>query len=503
MSAETAKPDIELPRPHPAQQAVLDSPKRFRLLNCGRRWGKSRLCLILAVIGDAQAKGMAAGGQWAWVAPDFPQARAIWREEILPRFSGKEALGVTVSETDKRVELPGGGSLTMRSAENVDSLRGLGLDGVIVDEAAHQDLQYSWEQVIRPALLDRRGVAVFPSSPNGGRDGNPEHIIPSYFNRLCQRAQQGDLSEEWGYWHFTTRDNPFLPREVVEQEYRDASPLARQQELDAELVMGGGGLAFPEWNPKVHLKAFPDSELLERWTWWAGLDWGYTADGVYTLLCVSPGGEDYHFRWDCRFSRLTPEQAVAKIVAGHRQHGFPFPRFVGCDSAMQQRSGVRSVWEAFSEAWKEALGPEGKDSHLVPVAKTGVDGKGHRESRKLLWHELLAYQAQPDGSVRDWDRPALTVHPDAGTLRSTIPLLMQTPIPGEEDVDTSGNDHGYDSAGYALWLRPQGIAVAKQLPPKGILLLNARGEKQRPWRDEDERPTKRYGVRRTSTREER
>lgn len=471
-------PDIELPRPHPGQQGVLDARERFKVLRCGRRWGKSRLALIRAVLGDASSRGMAEGGEWAWVAPDYPQARAIWREEILPRFAGKESLGVTVSETDKRVSLPGGGSLELRSAENVDSLRGRALDGIIFDEAAHLDLQYAWEQVARPALLDRRGSALFISSPNGGRDGNADGIIPSYFNRLCERGLAGTLGEDWGCWHFTTRQNPYLPAETVEQEYRDASPLARQQELDAELIYGGGGLAFPEWRADRHITArWTDETLRDGWRWYAGLDWGYTSPGVYTLFCTGPD-ERVHVRWDMEFSRSTPEDVARRIVRETRERGFLFPAMIGCDSAMQQRSGVRSVWEAFHEAWADALGAEARQSPLVPVAKTGTDGKGHRESRKLLMHELLAWEALPDGRVPDWMEPRLTFHPEARYCRETFPKLLASPIPGEEDIDTTGPDHGYDSLGYGLWLRPRGIEAPPKDRERHVLQLDDQGQRQ-------------------------
>ena len=417
------------------------------------------------------------GGEWAWVAPDYPQSRAIWREEILPRFAGKEARGVTVSETDKRVTLPGGGSLELRSAENVDSLRGRALDGVIFDEAAHLDLQYAWEQVARPALLDRRGSALFISSPNGGLDGNPDKRIPSYFNRLCERIAQGEAGPDWAHWHFTTRDNPYLPAATVAEEYRDASPLAREQELDAALVLGGGGLAFPEWRPDLHITArFPDVELRDGWHWYGGLDWGYTSPGVYVLFGCGPD-DRRHVRFDVAFERMTPAQVVDAMVAAHRERHWPFPRMIGCDAAMQQRSGVRSVWEAFTEAWGEALGREGRTCPLVPVSKSGVDGKGHRASRKLMLHELLAWEALPDGRVAPWQEPRLTFHPEAQYCRTTFPRLMQSAIPGEEDVDTTGPDHGYDALGYGLWLRPEGVRGVEPEPPRDVLVRDADGRR--------------------------
>jgi len=466
---------------------VLDSPARYKLLNCGGRWGKSLICEVAGILGHGprQAdgtplwRGAAQGGYIAWVAPDFPQARAIWRVEIVPRFSGKEHLGVSLSESERRLTLPGGGFVEIRSAENIDSLRGHPWDGVIFDEGREYDLRYAWEDVVSLRLVDRKGWAMFPSTPHGGLDGNPEKIIPSYFNRLCMKGQAGELEEGWQYWHFTTRDNPMLPRDEVERIYRvtPKESMKYRQEMQAELVLGGGGLAFPEWRPDLHITArFPDSTLRDEWHWYGGLDWGYTSPGVYVLFGCGPDDRK-HVRLDVAFERMTPAQVVEAIVDAHRERQWPFPRMIGCDAAMQQRSGVRSVWEAFTEAWGEALGREGRACPLVPVSKSGVDGKGHRASRKLMLHELLAWEALPDGRVAPWQEPRLTFHPEAQYCRNTFPRLMQSVIPGEEDVDTTGPDHGYDALGYGLWLRPEGVRGVEPEPSRDVLVRDADGRR--------------------------
>ena len=277
------RPDIELPRPHAKQWEALNSPKRYKILNWGGRTGKSRVCLIAGTLGHGvrqpdgtpQYRGAAQGAVIAWVAPTPKQARAIWQEEIVPRFGDKDAYGVVIRESDAQVCFPGGGLIEIRSAAAIDGLRGRRWDGVIFDEARDYDLRYAWEEVVSLRLIDSGGWAIFPSTPNGGRDGNPDHIIPSYFNRLCEQALTGTLdAERWGYWHATMRENPYLPQEEVEYEYRVTPPtgMKRRQEMDAELVVGGGGLAFPEWTPAVHLTTrYPDEVLRKEWTWAAGL----------------------------------------------------------------------------------------------------------------------------------------------------------------------------------------------------------------------------------------
>jgi predicted phage terminase large subunit-like protein len=70
------------------------------------------------------------------------------------------------NETLRRIALPGGGSVEVKSGDNADGLRGEGLDGVVLDEAAFLD-EYVWEHAIRPSLSDKEGWAMFLSTPNG------------------------------------------------------------------------------------------------------------------------------------------------------------------------------------------------------------------------------------------------------------------------------------------------------------------------------------------------
>ena len=118
---------LYLPQALPHQREVLDAPDRFKVWRAGRRTGKSRAALIAAMLGHGQGahRGALQGGNIVWLTPDYPQSRAIWREEIKPRLAGLP--GVTLHETDRRVSFAGLGSLELRSAESIDNLRGRSL----------------------------------------------------------------------------------------------------------------------------------------------------------------------------------------------------------------------------------------------------------------------------------------------------------------------------------------------------------------------------------------
>lgn len=287
---------LYLPAPLPHQQEVLDAKHRFKIWRAGRRTGKSRAALIAAMLGHGTGtyKGALTGGDILWLTPDYPQSRAIWREELKPRLAGIP--GVTLHETDRRAAFAGLGSLEMRSAESIDNVRGRSLDGAVVDEAAYLDLEYALSAVLLPALLDRGGWLLINSTPNAGWDGNAGRLTPSFFNRICQQVMAGARGPEWGHWHHPTESNVKLsPADVqtLRAEYPPGSATA-QQELDASLT-ATGALFYPEFADQS--KWFVPRDRLPRviptwWTQWSGYDWGYSHPAVWVPV-VDDGNKVY------------------------------------------------------------------------------------------------------------------------------------------------------------------------------------------------------------------
>lgn len=263
---QTASVTIRIPAPRPLQRPILDHEARFKGLRAGRRIGKTRLQFIAAVRGHGPVvnveldpekppvlqrkwKGIAQGGHIAWIAPDYGQSETIWEEEILPRFHGRA--GVTVSEKHRLIGLgkqlgedAAGepvyyGSLRIRSAENINSLRGKKLDGIIIDEAAFLKLLTAWRRVLRPTLIDRRGWAIIASTTDIGSD----------FNQLMAQIEAGQRGPNWHAWHLRTRDNPYVSAEELADLRVDypAGSAEEQQELDAELLETLGTLFREEF----------------------------------------------------------------------------------------------------------------------------------------------------------------------------------------------------------------------------------------------------------------
>lgn len=314
--------DLQLPAPLPHQLPMLDSDARFKTWRAGRRTGKSRGGFIAGVAGhgpDRMRRGMLQGGDILWVAPDYPQSKAIWREEVRPRFAGRP--WCVLNEVDRRVEIPGLGSLEIRSAEAIDGVRGRRLDGVLLDEAAYFDLEYAWNAVLRPALADRAGWAIFQSTTNAGFDGNAMRRVPSYFNLLCERAERGELGAEWAAFHNRTGDNPKLPAAEVAALYAEYPPgsATAAQELDADLhVQGGRFYALDADTHLVEPAALP-SPRPAWWEVWGAFDWGFGHWAVFGLFAKAGHAT---FLLDSWWARRQQDEALADgCLALCAEHG--------------------------------------------------------------------------------------------------------------------------------------------------------------------------------------
>lgn len=190
----------------------------------GRRWGKTRLGVL-----EGMARALQGKRVW-WVAPNYKLARAGWRLFLELALQLPPWL-VEVSRAEQRVSVMGGGEIWVRSADEPHSLRGEGLDFVVMDEYAFMREEV-WTQVVRPALAERQGGALFISTPHGH----------NHFHRLVQQAQP----PEWEVFRFTSADNPFLPAKEIERMRRELPELVFRQEVGAEFVNLHGALVRPE-----------------------------------------------------------------------------------------------------------------------------------------------------------------------------------------------------------------------------------------------------------------
>jgi len=207
-------------RPHKGQAEVHKHEARFKVLAAGRRWGKTRLgvneCLTIA----------ADGGRAWWIAPSYKLSEVGWRP--LRRMGAK--IGAEVRKVDRQIILPGGGEVTVRSADDPQSLRGEGLDFVVMDECAFMQ-EAAWTEAIRPALSDRLGSALFISTPKGR----------NWFWRMFIQGQDKHDNEIMS-WCFPTSSNPYIDLAEIEAARKMLPERIFSQEYLAEFIDDAGGV---------------------------------------------------------------------------------------------------------------------------------------------------------------------------------------------------------------------------------------------------------------------
>lgn len=255
---------VQLPPLHGGGQlAVFNDPARFKVLVCGRRWGKSLLAATV-LISIALRGGV---GWWVW--PSFPMSMVGWRRllKILePLITAKQ---VRVRKGERLIEFPGGGSIQMRSAERANSLRGEGLDFVVIDEWAYiKNGDEVWESDLRPALAEKMGGALLVTTPKG-----IDHVYTYY-----HKAQK---DPQFSAYQFATWDNPFIPKEEIEAARKNISPEIFAQEYEGKFISGGA--TFFTDVERVMRAEYQHSALPGHW-YGGGLDIGRYKDN--TVLSI-------------------------------------------------------------------------------------------------------------------------------------------------------------------------------------------------------------------------
>lgn len=204
---------VVLKKRHPGQQVIADHPARFKVVMCGRRFGKTDGGIRDA--SDVALEGHPVG----WFAPTYKYLLEVWRE-LLKRL---QPVILRSNDQERRIELVTGGVIEMWTLDTPDPGLGRKYKLIVIDEAGIvPDLLLIWQRALRPTLVDLRGSAEFLGTPRGRRHG-----FVVLFNR------GNDPNEpDWASFRAKTLDNPYIPVEEVEAARRELPPEVFAQEFE-------------------------------------------------------------------------------------------------------------------------------------------------------------------------------------------------------------------------------------------------------------------------------
>lgn len=212
----------------PWQQDVISDKTRFKIIAAGRRTGKSRLAAWMLIIYALQP----GRGAVFYVAPTQGQARDIMWSLLL-----ELAHNVIKSShiNNLQITLINGAVISLKGADRPETMRGVSLKFLVMDEYADMKPDV-WEQILRPALTDQKGDAMFIGTPMGR-------------NHFYDLYQYGALDKDTTYksWHFTSYDNPLLDKNEIDIAKKSMSSFAFRQEFLASFEAQGSEIFKDDW----------------------------------------------------------------------------------------------------------------------------------------------------------------------------------------------------------------------------------------------------------------
>lgn len=344
------------------QSEVWDDPHRFRIVDAGRRSGKSVLAQ-LTVIHWASEK---VGTYWI-VAPTYRQAKQIhWKgiQQFIPL-----ALVEKKNEVELSITLKNGSVIELKGAENPDALRGVKLRGLVIDEIASiRNWDWLWSEVLRPTLTDFSAPALFISTPKG-------------FNHFHDLYQAGcETSGLYKSWRFTSYDNPYIPRVEIDNAKKELTEDTFYQEYMADFRKYTG-LVYKGFDRSIHVKELTDFKPVY---YIRGLDRGFRNPTASPWIAVDKDGVWYQTHEIYAVELTTPPLArLLKDVRGNIE-----PEYSTMDSA--QASDIKDLSD---------LGEE-----FIPVRKESNDTRMNYVRYKI---EKFSQRLK----VQKDNKPSYYVHP--------------------------------------------------------------------------------------------
>jgi hypothetical protein len=206
--------DVTLYAPRPLQAELHSAMRRFNVLVAHRRFGKTVFCINELIAKASQNRR--AEPRYAYIAPLLTQAKDVAWDHL--KRATAPIPGTAVHESELRVDLPGGARIRLYGADNADRLRGLYFDGVVLDEYAQMNPRV-WSEVLRPALADRHGWAIFIGTPMGR-------------NQFCALYETARRDPDWFTARYRASETGIIPKAELEAARRAMSGDQYAQEFE-------------------------------------------------------------------------------------------------------------------------------------------------------------------------------------------------------------------------------------------------------------------------------
>lgn len=408
---------------HDKQAEIFYDPTRFKVVAAGRRFGKSYLAAITLFIEAAKTSKVRSDGvivdlaleEVYYVAPTFDQGKKIlWP---LLKELGHELIANKWENTGELM-LINGRRISIKGSDRPDSLRGVGLSYVVMDEYAFMKEEV-WELIISPALTRTEGGALFIGTPDG----------KNHFYTLYQRGLSGD--PEWKSWHFASMTNPFLPEKEIEAARGRMASDRFKQEYEASFEGGAGIVLTRDMFPIVSSVPSPGDmyiacdlagfEAVEGGRKMARLD-------SHAIACVL----NHHGGWcvvDIITGQWDTRECALRIVKAYRDHR---PNFLGIEKGMSKNAVLPYLTDEMNRLGtfftpQDLTHGNQRKTDRIAWALQGRADKGRIQLLRGAWNKEFLEQAE--------DFPSPQSHDDMLDALSYIDQLAEPWFDGPDYID--------------------------------------------------------------------
>ena len=375
---------VTLLKPHPYQQAFIESPVKRKIIRAGRRSGKTIGMAILAV------EKFLAGERVLYAAPTEDQLATFW-------FAIKKALQNPIragifkkNEVHHIIEVPGTKQrIRAKTAYNVDTLRGDYASLLIIDEWQLVDEQM-WEVVGAPLLADTNGQAVFIYTPPSLRSRSVSKARdPMHAAKMFKKAQE-DKTGRWEAFHFSSFDNPYISHDALKEITQDMTAVAYRQEILAEdIEEAPGALWTRALIDNARVAKHPDLVRVV-----VGVDPTGSVGNECGIVIVGKGIDGHGYVIDDRSLLGSPGEWAAEVLAAYDDNQADI--IVGeanyggdmVEATIQHASHVR----AMTCRYKNVHASRGKAVRAEPIVAAYEHGRIHHvgefphlENEQVMW----------------------------------------------------------------------------------------------------------------------
>lgn len=397
---------------HEAQRKIASDTHRFRVLVCGRKFGKTTLAAE-----EIKACAISRPNQRIlYLAPTFDDARRLMWDRL-----AKEMRSAIIKENESRLEfkvktIKGGSSdIFLGTWERVQNYRGDEFNFIIPDEVQdYRNFWVGWQEALRPTLSPRKGSSLFMGTPKG-------------FTHLYDLFNNESKDDDYKSFHFTSYDNPFADPEEIAKARKELPEDQFAQEYLADFRKTQG-LVYKEFDRKLHI--YTDEKIPNPIETVAGIDFGFT--NPCAILTITRDYDNNFWVENEWYKTEKTEDEIAEVVATRG-----FNKVYADPEAPSAIEVLRKRKVNLREVIKN------KDSIKVGIQKV----------RELLKAGKLKIHSSCENLIYEFETYA---YPDKKELRN------------ENENPIKENDHALDALRYVILMQDRHNTQVKQFYPGGL-----------------------------------